>query len=181
MGRFARAAVWTALCLLSCGRGSPSLKSQPGKAAGVPGLPVRARFHPPADGLLTGAQVERYIRARRAARGRSEDEGARAVGVDPEEFSWVRARVVEALVFLDTAQVRTGAEATYARTIASLKEAARSVKDRETLRRMNEQIASLEKERANLKPPEVPQAAVASNARLLAPRRADIETPRGRP
>ena len=172
------AAFWTALCLVSCGRGSPATRSEPGKAAGVPGLPAITRFRPPADGLLTDTHVERYIRVRRAARGRLEEEAARAVGVDPEEFAWVRARVVEALVFLDTSQVRTGAEATYARTITSLKEAARNVKDRETLRRMNEQIASLERERANLKPPEAPPPAVAANARRVAPRRADFEVPR---
>lgn len=144
----------------------------------VPGIPAITRFRPPADGLLTDAQVDRYVRVRRAARGRSEEEGARAVGVDPEEFAWVRSRVVEALVLLDTAQVRSGAEATYARTIASLKEAARSVKDQETLRRLNEQINLLERERANLKAPETPPAAVAANARRLAPRRADLEAAR---
>jgi hypothetical protein len=100
------------------------------------------------------------------------------VGVHPEEFAWVRSRVVEALVLLDTAQVRSGAEATYARTIASLKEAARSVKDRETLRRLNEQVNLLERERANLKAPEAPPAAVAANARRLALRRADLEAAR---
>jgi hypothetical protein len=178
VGRFAKAAAGTALCLLSCGRGGPSSRSEPGKAAVVPGLPAITRFRPPDNGLLTDAEVERYVRVRRAARGRSEEEAARAVGVDLEELAWVRSRVVEALVFLDTAQVRTGAEATYARTIASLKEAVRNVKDRETLRRMNEQIALLERERANLKAPEAPPAAVAANARRLAPRRSDLEASR---
>jgi hypothetical protein len=178
VGRFARIAAWTALCVVSCGRAIPSSRTEPGKAAAAPGIPAITRFRPPVDGLLTDAEVERYIRVRRAARGRSEEEAARAVGVDPEELAWVRSRAVEALVFLDTAQVRTGAEATYARTIASLKEAVRSVKDRETLRRMNEQIALLERERANLKPPEVPPAAVAANARRLAPRRSDLEAAR---
>jgi hypothetical protein len=178
VGRFAKLAVWTALCLVSCGRGSPASRTEPGNAAGVPGIPAITRFRPPADGLLTDAQVDRYVRVRRAARGRSEEEAARAVGVDPEEFAWVRSRVVEALVLLDTAQVQSGAEATYARTIASLKEAARSVKDRETLRRLNEQVNLLERERVNLKAPEAPPAAVAANARRLAPRRADLEATR---
>jgi hypothetical protein len=178
VGRFVRIAACTALCLVCCGRHSPSSKTESGNTGAAPGVPAIARFRPPADGLLTDAEVERYIRVRRGARGRSEQEAARAVGVDPEELVWVRSRVVEALVFLDTAQVRTGAEATYARTIASLKEAVRSVKDRETLRRMNEQIALLERERANLKPPEAPPAAVAANARRLAPRRSDLEVPR---
>jgi hypothetical protein len=114
---------------------------------------------------------------RRAARGRSEEEAARAVGADPEELAWVRSRVVEALVFLDTAQVRSASEGTYTRTIAAVKEAVKSVKDRETLRRLNEQIAQLERERASLKPPEAPPA-VAANARRVATRRADVETAR---
>lgn len=166
------------MCLVSCGRGSPASRTTPGNAAAVPGIPLITRFRPPADGLLKDAQVDRYTRVRRAARGRSEEEAARAVGVDPEEFVWVRSRIVEALVLLDTAQVRSGAEATYARTIASLKEAAGSVKDRETLRRLNEQVNLLERERANLKAPETPPAAVAANARRLAPRRAELEAAR---
>jgi hypothetical protein len=126
--------------------------------------------------MLTEGQLDRYVRVRRAARGRSEQEAARAVGVDPEEFAWVRARVVEALVFLDTAQVRSAADGTYARTIAAVREAAKSVKDRETQRRLNDQAALLERERASLKPPETPPAALAANARRVAARRADLET-----
>jgi hypothetical protein len=167
----------TALCLLAffCGKPSPE-----GKASKVllPGIPAITRFRPPVDGLLTEGQLDRYVRVRRAARARSEEEAARAVGVDPEEFVWVRARVVEALVFLDTAQVRSASEGTYARTIASLREATKSVKDRETLRRLNDQIALLERERGSLKPPEAPPAAVAANARRVAPRRSDIEAAR---
>lgn len=177
MDRFSRVAVGTALCLLVAGCGSPAPKGEPPKPV-LPGLPAIARFRPPADGLLSDAQLDRYVRVRRAARGRSEEEAARAMGVDPEELGWVRARVVEALVLLDTTQVRSGAEGTYARTIASLREATKSVKDKETLRRMNEQIAHLERERGSLKPPEAPPAAVAANARKLAPRRSDVEAAR---
>ncbi len=185
-------AVWAAVCVspVACGRGSPRKGTA---AAGLPRIPVIIRFRPPADGLLTDAQIDRYVRVRRAARGlggtpgppakpleqtrelRSDEEAARAAGVDPEEFGWVRTRIVEALVALDTAQVSNGAEATYARTIASLREAARSVKDRETLRRMEEQIAGLERERAALKAGDKPPAAVAANARRVASRRGEIE------
>ena len=145
----------------------------------LPGIRAAViRFHPPADGLLTDGELDRYVRVRRAARGRSEEEAARAVGFDPEEFAWVRSRIVEALVSLDTAQVRSAAEGTYARTIAAVKEATKSVKDRETLRRLNEQIGLLERERASLKQPEAVPAAVAANARRVATRRADLETAR---
>ena len=170
-----RAAAGTALCLLAIACGSPSPKGDAPKAV-LPGIRPVLRFHPPADGLLTEGQLDRYVRVRRAARGRSEEETARAVGVDPEELAWVRSRVVEALVSLDTAQVRSAADGTYARTIAAVREAAKSVKNPETLRRLNEQIALLERERASLKSPESPPAAVAANARRVAARRADLET-----
>lgn len=176
MERIGRVAAAAALCLsaFACGERSP--KAAEPKAA-LPGVPALSRFHPPPDGLLTEGQLDRYIRVRRAARGRFEEEAARAVGVDPEELVWVRARVVEALVFLDTSQVSSAAEGTYARTIAAAREAARSVKDRQTLRRLDDQIALLERERASLKPPESPPA-VAANARRVAPRRADLEPAR---
>jgi hypothetical protein len=172
--RFVRIAVWAAVCLSAgaCGRASPRRGAA---AAGLPRIPAIIRFQPPADGLLTDAQIERYVRVRRAARGRSDEEAARAVGVDAEEFGWVRTRIVEALVALDTSQLRSASEATYARTIGSLKESARSVKDRETLRRMEEQIAALERERGSLKAGDKPPAAVAANARRVASRRAEIE------
>ena len=185
-------AVWAAVCVspVACGRASPRKGTA---AAGLPRIPAITRFQPPADGLLTDAQIDRYARVRRAARGlggtrgpptkplqqtpklRSDGEAARVVGVDPEEFGWARTRIVEALVALETSQLKNGAEATYARTIAALREAARSVKDRETLRRMEEQIAGLERERATLKAGDKPPAAVAANARRVASRRAEIE------
>lgn len=210
MHRFARVVVWAAVCLsaVACERASPRKGTA---AAGLPRIPAIIRFQPPADGLLTDAQIDRYVRVRRAARAlagiqgsptrsvgevprergrpqgpspgpleqtpklRSDEEAARAVGVDPEEFVWARTRIVEALVALDTSQVRSAAEATYARTIASLREAAGTVKDRETLRRMEEQIAGLERERGMLKASDKPPVPVAANARRVASRRAEIE------
>ena len=176
MRRLARIALRIAVCLsLSAGACWRDTPRKGVRAAGLPRVPVVVRFQPPTDGLLTDAQIDRYIRVRRAARGRSDQEAARAVGVDPEEFGWVRARIVEALVALDTSQLRSAAEATYARTIASLKEASKSVKDPETLRRMEEQIAGLERERGGLKAGDKPPASVAANARRVGARRAEIE------
>ena len=177
MNRLAWIAVWAAVALVAgaCKRATPGKGTS---EAGVARLPVIIRFEPPADGLLTDAQIDRFVRVGRAARGRSAEEAARAVGVDPEEFGWVRARIVEALVALDTSQLRSSAEATYARTIASLRESAKSVKDRETLHRMEEQIAGLERERGSLKTGDKLPAAVASNARLVASRRTEIEAAR---
>ena len=176
MRRFAKTAVAVALCASAWGCRQPD----PGKGSASPGLPGIApvvRFRPPADGIVTEAQLNRYLRVRRSARGRSDDEAARALGIDPEEVAWVRARVLEALVYLDTSQVRTAAEATYTRTIAALREASKSAKDRETLRRLEEQIAGLEREKAGLKPAEPPPGAVAANAKRIAPRRAEFEPP----
>lgn len=135
----------------------------------------RFPFQPPADGLLTDAQLDRYIRVRRAFKGRSDEEAARAAGVGRDEFAWVRARIVEALVALDGRRVREASAETYARTIASLKETRRSVKDRETLRTLDEQIAALERERASVKRVESLPAAVAGNLRRVEARRAEIE------
>ena len=134
-----------------------------------------ARFRPPADGQLTDAQIDRYLRVRRAARGRAEADAARAAGVDPEEYSWTRARIIEALVALDTRKVKTAAEETYAKTIASLKQARQAARDREAQRTLDEQIAGLERERASLKQPEALPSWVTANAKRAAPRRAEIE------
>jgi hypothetical protein len=177
VNRLAKIAVCAAV-VLSAGACKRAMPSKGAPETGVARAPVVIRFQPPPDGLLTDAQIDRYVRVRRAARGRSDEEAARAVGVDPEELGWVRARIVEALVALDTAQLRSSAEATYARTIASLRESARSVKDRETLRRMEEQVAGLERERGSLKAGDKPPAAVAANARRVASRRAEIEAMR---
>ena len=141
----------------------------------LPALPRVVRFQPPADGLVTEAQLDRYLRARRSARGRTDEEASTAVGVDPEEVAWVRARVVEAIVYLESAEVRIAAEGTYSRTIAALRQAVAGAKDNETSRKLEEQIAALEKERAGLKAPAPPSPAVLANAKRIAPRRAELQ------
>lgn len=134
-----------------------------------------ARFRPPADGLLTEAHIERYLRVRRAARGRTDVEAARAVGADLDEYAWARARVIEALVALDTRKVRAASEETYTKTIAALRRARQSASDRASQRALDEQIGGMERERAALKHIDAPPVAVAVNARRVAPRRAEIE------
>lgn len=162
-------------CLLGagCGRQAPPSSRTPAARLREVGLPLR--FRPPADGILTDAQLDRYLRVRRAAKGRTDREAARAVGVDPDEFAWVRGRVIEAAVALDTRRVASAAEGTYARTIASLRESRRSARSPETIRAIDEQIAGLERERASLgRLPPLPPA-VAANARRVAARRAEID------
>jgi len=173
------AVVLAALCtLVSCGREAPRAGQEQGrKAPSLPKVPVVVRFRPPADGLLTDAHIDHYIRVRRASRGRTDDEATTGVGVDPEEYAWSRARILEAIVQLETAQVRGAAEGTYSRTIAALRQAREGAKDRETARKLDEQIAALERERQGFKAPDPAPPAVVANARKIAPRRAEIQAP----
>ena len=173
MGRVIRLCAFALVCLLAaCRRAPDSPRLPPGPASRL--QPI-LRFRPPADGLLTDPQIDRYLRARRAAKGRSEQDAATAVGADPEEFAWVRTRIVEAVAALEEKRVRAAADETYARTVAAVKETRKSVKDRETLRSMDEQIAGLERERASVRRPPSLSPAIAANARRVAARRAEID------
>ena len=154
-------------------------KAPPGPARGpqgpaAAGLP--ARFLPPADGRITAAQVDRYVRVRRAARGRPEPEAAGALGMDPDEFFWVRGRIVEAMVELQAEKVRTAADGTFARTLASLRETRSRAVEPGTAHAMDEQIAAVERERGAIRRPDPVPPAIAANARLVASRRAEIES-----
>jgi hypothetical protein len=137
-------------------------------------VPVQ-KFVPPPDGLLTNSQIDRYIAVRRAARGRTEADAARALAVDPDEYAWVRARLLEAFVALDERRVRGSSAETYARTLAKLHETRAAVRDPATARTIDEQIAALEKERAAWKRPEPSPPSVAANARRVEKRRAEID------
>jgi hypothetical protein len=146
-----------------------------GRAAAAAEAALRPEFSPPADRLLTDPHLDLYVKVRRAARERSESDAARALGVDPDEFAWVRARIVEALVALDESRVRQAAAETYARTIASLRQTLRSVRDEQTARTVEAQIAGLERERAGMRAPEPLAVDIAANARKVAARRAELE------
>ena len=173
MGRVLLLCACALVCLLAaCRRAPDSARVPPGPASRL--QPI-LRFRPPTDGLLTDAQIHRYLRVRRAAKGRSEQDASRAVGVDPEEFAWVRTRVVEGVAALEERRVRAAADETYARTVAALKETRKSVKDRETLRSIDEQISGLERERASVRRPPPLAPAIAANARRVASHRAEID------
>src|ERR1700687_531330 len=91
--------------------------------------PVRAlrpRFMAPADGLLTDAQIERFLKVRREARPVGGPSGLRAINADPAEFAWVRARVREAMLALEADRVAAAAAESYARALAALREARRA-------------------------------------------------------
>jgi hypothetical protein len=156
---------------MACGRGEAPSAGKPAAAARV----LARQFKPPADGLLTDAQIDRFVAVRRAARGRTEADAARALRVDPEEHAWVRARVVEALTALDERRVRAASAETYARTLAQLQETRRAVRDPATAKALDEQIAGLERERSAWRKPGSLPPAVAANARRVEQRRAEIE------
>jgi hypothetical protein len=137
---------------------------------------VELRFQPPADGLLTNAQLDMYLRVRRAAGSGSDAETALQLGIDPFEFVWVRARIVEAIVALDSRQVAEAALESYARAIATVREARRSARDAQTAARLDGEIAGLERERSTLRKGEGPTPQMVRNAARVAPRRAEIES-----
>ena len=160
-----------ACAAIACGKAEAPAAGKP-----VVALPALVRhFTPPANGLLTEAELDRYVSVRRAARGRTEADAARALGVDPDEHAWVRARVVEALTALDERRVRAASAETYARTVAQLHETRKSVRDPETAKSIDEQIAGLERERAAWKKPAPLPPPVAANLRRVEKRRAEIE------
>ena len=150
-------------------------KPRPAAAIEGAGGLLSAHYQPPPNGLLTDRHLDLYGKVRRAARDRSESDAARALGVDPDEFAWVRARIVEALVALDASRVREESGQTYARAIASLRETLKSVRDPKTSRTVESQIAALERERAGMRRSETLPAALAENVRKVAARRSELE------
>lgn len=175
----ARHAVWFALLLSGAIFGAAGCRGDkptaPPRAGRAPALIAQPEFAPPLDRLLTGRHLDLYVRVRRAAKDRSEADAARALGVDPDEFAWVRARIIEALVAQDEARVRSAAAGTYDRTIASLRKTLDSVRDRETSRTIQSQIAALERERGGMRRPDPLPSDIAANARLVGGRRAELE------
>jgi hypothetical protein len=133
------------------------------------------RFRPPSDGVLTDAQLDRFLRVRRAAKGRTDAENARALGIPEDEFAWTRARIVEVLVALDDRKVRDGLSETYARALTQLREARQSTRDPSHLAELEQQIAALEKERAGLRREEAAPPALGRNIQRVSARRAEIE------
>jgi hypothetical protein len=170
-GRAAALALVSALAA-ACRREDRPAAARPAASRIVP----ERKFAPPVDGLVTDGQIDRYLAVRRAARGRAEADAARALTIDPDEHAWVRARLLEALVFLDEKRVRGSSAETYARTLAKLHETRAAVRDPLTARTIDEQIAALEKERSAWKKPEPSAPSLAANARRVEKRRAEIDS-----
>lgn len=161
------------LCVAGCRRLEPR-ELDPVRA-------IRARAEPqfraPANGRLSSAQIDLYVKVRRAAGRGSEAEAARVLGVDPAEFAWARARIAEALGASEGRRVADAALESTARGLAALRAARRAAPDARTASRLDVEIAALERERASLrrKPADAPPIASA-NARLAEARRAEIES-----
>jgi hypothetical protein len=140
----------------------------------VRSLRAKPRFQPPADGLITEAQLEMFLRVRQAAGRRPPSEVATELGIDPAEFAWVRARIGEALVALDSRQVGDAAWDAYGGALARLRETRRATHDSRAAARLDAEIATLERERGTLRRSEAASPA-SRNAARVAPRRAELE------
>jgi hypothetical protein len=137
---------------------------------------LETRFQPPADGRLSDAQIDMYLRVLRASpTSVSEAAAAREVGASPAEFDWVRARIVEALLVLDSRRATSTVLESYGRAIATLREARRGAVEAAAARRIEGEIAALERERAALRRPDPLVSVVAANAARVQRRRSQIE------
>ena len=138
---------------------------------------LEPRFQPPADGRLTDAQIDMYLRTRRATAGAdSESQAAARLGASPAEYDWVRSRIVEALLALDSRQATTAALESYGRALGALREARQGAVNAASARRIESEIAALEKERQATRRPDPLLAVVAANAAKVEKRRAEIQS-----
>jgi hypothetical protein len=136
---------------------------------------ARPVFQPAADGVLTPAQVDLFLKVRAGARAGSLADALASIGADPGEFTWVRARIQEALLALDADRVFAASAESYARGVAALRDARKAARDPQTIARLDAEIATLEKERASLRRPGPGLPSVARNAALVSRRRVEIE------
>ncbi len=134
---------------------------------------VELRFRPPADGLLTDAQLDLFVRSAREGGGQRAGQAGSAI--DPVELEWVRGRIIEALIALDAKRVTGAALEVDAKAIADLQAARRGARDPRTAARLDVEIAALERERASLTGGGG-SPTISSNAARIAPRRAEIES-----
>jgi len=143
----------------------------------VGGLQTRLapRYSPPASGEISPAQIDLYLRVRRAGRHGSDIDAARDLGIDPVEYVWVRSRVLEALAYLDAKRVQDGATEAYTRSVAVLREARKETGDAKTAARLDSELSAVERERASARRVDPALSAGARNAVRVAERRAEID------
>lgn len=174
MGRGIR---WPAFAILAVALAGGCNRVDPPRLGAVRALRngVRPAFRAPADGLLQASQVDLFVKVRARNRGVSLGEAVAAIGADPVEFAWVRARIQEAILALEADRVAAASAESYARGIAVLREARKTARDPKTAARIDAEIATLERERATLRRAGAGAAQLSRNAAIVAPRRAEIE------
>ncbi len=180
MGRLVsvRRATTTFLALALAAGAAACKRDEPGRLNPVRAIRSRVEpgFRPPADGRLTAARLDTYVRVRRAVRGAASDaDAARGLGVDPAEYDWIRGRIIEALAVLDSRRVAESGQESYGRAVESLRAARESAADPKTAERIDAEIGALERERAQLRRPDPVAPAALSNAALVEAKRAEIE------
>lgn len=165
-----------------------------------PALTEREAYRPPADAILTVAQVEAFLKVREATvrsysspGGRAPLEGeegisratlaraaemraARQLSVPPEEYLWVRERILEAEAAAVTASLNADVLALLDKTLVSLRNRRSSAPDEASRQLLDEQIASFEAEavRVRREAGEKEPEAIRANLRVLAPYRQKI-------
>ena len=175
--RFRAFAILSAAWLLLGGIGCGRTERASAEAVRAVRSRLEPRFEPPADARLTDAQIDMYIRVRRAAGDSgSTAQAARQLGGSPGEFDWVRSRIIEALIALDSRQATAAAVEGYNRALATLREARRGAMNAASANRIESEIAALERERQTIRRPDPFNAVVAVNAARIEKRRAEIES-----
>ena len=170
------------------------------RGARRPALTEREAYRPPADAILTVAQIEAFLKVREAtvrsysspgARAPLEGEegisgatlarasemrAARQLAVPPEEYLWVRERILEAEAAAITAKLNADVLALLDKTLASLRARRPSAPDDASRKLLDEQIASFEAEavRVRREAGEKEPEAIRANLKVLGPYRQRI-------
>ena len=165
-----------------------------------PALTEREAYRPPADAILTVAQIEAFLKVREAtvrsysspgARAPLEGEegisratlarasemrAARQLAVPPEEYLWVCERILEAEAAASTAKLNADVLALLEKTLASLRNRRPSAPDEASRQLLDEQIASFEAEavRVRREAGEKEPDAIRANLKVLGPYRLKI-------
>ncbi len=190
-------AVTLALAAGACGRSETAPEAS--KAAG-PAFETRVEsYRPPADGRLVPGQIEKYIEVRtrasqRAARPVPEPpeqqglgdallatppdlEAARALGVNTEEYLWVKEKIHEA----EGARLAAKLDADFidllTKNLATLAKRRAEAQDEPSRKLLSEQLATFENELSRVKSEqkELEPEDVRANMRILVPFRARLQ------
>jgi hypothetical protein len=162
----------------------------------------RERYTPPADGRLRAEQIGLYVRVlRREAERRApppppaearksgmslehgidvflppDTAAARDLGINTEEFAWVKERIVETETALDARDNLRASLETYRRSLATLRSTRDKVADRKIRATLDSQMTALEQESARTRRELAQQPSPASqfNQELVARHRDEI-------